>query len=76
MDIEKDAHPLLHAIGFDRLLHSDPAGIARVRFAPRPEFAHTNGTIVQGGFITAWLISSLNSSCTCSVSTALRKLST
>lgn len=55
MDIEKDAHPLLHAIGFDRLLHSDSAGIARVRFAPRPAFAHTNGTIVQGGFITAWL---------------------
>lgn len=55
MDIRKDAHPLLQAIGFDRLLHSDPQGLARVRFAPRPEFAHTDGTIVQGGFITAWL---------------------
>jgi uncharacterized protein (TIGR00369 family) len=55
MNIEQDARPLLQAIGFERLLHSDPAGVARVRFAPRPEFAHTGGTIVQGGFITAWL---------------------
>ena len=55
MDIRKDAHPLLQAIGFERLVHSAPEGLARVRFAPRPEFAHTGGTIVQGGFITAWL---------------------
>lgn len=54
-DIEIATQPLLNAIGFERLLHSDPKGMARVRFAPRPEFAHTEGTIVQGGFITAWL---------------------
>lgn len=53
--IERTAGPLLRALGFERLLHSDPQGVARVRFQPRPEHAHTGGTIVQGGFITAWL---------------------
>lgn len=48
--------PLLRTIGFDALLRTDAeAGTARVRFIARPEFAHTNGTIVQGGIITAWL---------------------
>ncbi|WP_038202566.1 PaaI family thioesterase [Xenophilus azovorans] len=55
MDIRNDARPLLQAIGFERLVHSAPEGVARVRFAPRSEFAHTEGTIVQGGFVTAWL---------------------
>lgn len=55
MDIQDDALPLLNAIGFERLLHSEPSGLARVRFAPRSEFAHTQGTIVQGGFVSAWL---------------------
>ena len=54
-DIETSTQPLLRAIGFDRLLSSHPQGVARVRFVPRPEFAHTDATIVQGGFITAWL---------------------
>lgn len=54
-EIERNAAGLLQAIGFERLLHSDAQGIARVRFQPRPEHAHTHGTIVQGGFITAWL---------------------
>ena len=58
-DIEISTQPLLRAIGFDRLLHSDPQGVARVRFVPRSEFAHTEGTIVQGGFITAWLDNSM-----------------
>lgn len=54
-DIERNTQPLLRAIGFERLLRSSPEGVARVRFQPRPEHAHTEGTIVQGGFITAWL---------------------
>ncbi len=54
-DIEIHTQPLLRAIGFERLLTSDPQGRARVRFAPRAEFAHTEGTVVQGGFVTAWL---------------------
>lgn len=58
-EIETNTQPLLRAMGFDRLLHSDPQGVARVRFAPRAEFAHTEGTIVQGGFITAWLDNSM-----------------
>lgn len=58
-EIETNTQPLLRAMGFDRLLHSDPQGVARVRFLPRSEFAHTEGTIVQGGFITAWLDNSM-----------------
>lgn len=27
----------------------------RAAFTVRPEFCHTNGTIAQGGFITAWM---------------------
>ena len=46
----------MHTIGFSQLLRSDAeAGIARVRFVARPEFAHSNGTVVQGGLVTAWL---------------------
>ncbi|AMM23476.1 PaaI family thioesterase [Variovorax sp. PAMC 28711] len=56
MALEDFPEPLLHTIGFSSLLKTDPeAGTARVRFIARPEFAHTNGTIVQGGIITAWL---------------------
>lgn len=48
--------PLLRTIGFADLIHIDAeSGTARVRFVARPEFAHTGGTIVQGGIITAWL---------------------
>ncbi len=56
MDLKDFPEPLLQTIGFSKLLKTDPeAGTARVRFVARPEFAHTNGTIVQGGIITAWL---------------------
>ena len=55
-DIEKFPSALMHTIGFDQVLRTEPeAGLARVRFIARPEFAHTNGTVVQGGIITAWL---------------------
>jgi acyl-coenzyme A thioesterase PaaI-like protein len=46
---------MLDTIGFERLLHTDSSGVAHVRFAARPEFAHTRGTTVQGGLIAAWL---------------------
>jgi acyl-coenzyme A thioesterase PaaI-like protein len=56
MDIQKFPSTLMQTIGFAELLRSDAqVGAARVRFIARPEFAHTNGTIVQGGIITAWL---------------------
>ena len=56
MENRQSIEPLLNTIGFAELLHTDAqAGTARVRFVARPEFAHTNGTIVQGGIITAWL---------------------
>ena len=56
MDAKDLPEPLLHTIGFSGLLHTDAdKGTARVRFVARPEFAHTNGTVVQGGIITAWL---------------------
>ncbi len=46
---------LMRAIGFDALLHTDPAGVAVVRYLPRLEHAHSDGRIVQGGFVTSWL---------------------
>ena len=46
---------LMRAIGFDAVLRTDPAGVAVVRYIARPEHAHSNGRVVQGGFITAWL---------------------
>ncbi|MGE0796989.1 MAG: PaaI family thioesterase [Lautropia sp.] len=46
---------LMQAIGFDAVLRTDPAGLAVVRYVARPEQAHSDGRIVQGGFITAWL---------------------
>jgi acyl-coenzyme A thioesterase PaaI-like protein len=56
MQIEKFPSALMHTIGFSEVLRTDAeAGSARVRFIARPEFAHSNGTVVQGGFVTAWL---------------------
>jgi acyl-coenzyme A thioesterase PaaI-like protein len=46
---------LMRAIGFDAVLRTDPAGIAVVRYLARPEHAHSNGRVVQGGFVTSWL---------------------
>ena len=47
---------LLDAMGFVRLLSVDPgAGRVRAEFDAQSRFCHTNGTTVQGGFITAWL---------------------
>jgi uncharacterized protein (TIGR00369 family) len=48
-------HDLMRAIGFDAVLRTDPRGFAVVRYVARPEHAHSNGGIVQGGFITSWL---------------------
>ncbi len=47
---------LMASLGGGRLLSwsADP-GRAEVEFTARRDFCHTNGTIVQGGFITAWL---------------------
>lgn len=48
--------PMLDTLGGAQVLSIDPgAGVVRVAFTARPEFCHTNGTIVQGGFVTAWL---------------------
>ncbi|MFT4100957.1 MAG: PaaI family thioesterase [Burkholderiaceae bacterium] len=47
--------PLLDTLGGARVLSVDAQGSPRVEFTARPEFCHTNGTIVQGGFVTAWL---------------------
>jgi acyl-CoA thioesterase len=47
---------LLESMGFVRLVHADPvAGTALAEFDALPRFCHTEGTIVQGGFVTAWL---------------------
>jgi acyl-coenzyme A thioesterase PaaI-like protein len=45
----------MRAIGFEAVLRTEPTGIAVVRYVGRPEHAHSDGHVVQGGFITAWL---------------------
>ena len=50
------ATELLDSMGFVRVLGVDrEAGRVRAEFDALPRFCHTNGTIVQGGFVTAWL---------------------
>ncbi len=46
---------LMQCIGFEKTLSLSPEGGAEVRFQARPAFAHSNGTVVQGGIVTAWL---------------------
>ena len=47
---------LLDAMGFVELLEVDAqTGLVRAHFDAHKRFCHTNGTIVQGGFVTAWL---------------------
>ena len=47
---------LLDAMGFVELLSVDAQqGLIRAHFDAQERFCHTNGTIVQGGFVTAWL---------------------
>jgi uncharacterized protein (TIGR00369 family) len=47
---------LLQSMGFVRVLQADrEAGRVRAEFDAQPRFCHTDGTVVQGGFVTAWL---------------------
>jgi acyl-CoA thioesterase len=47
---------LLESMGFVRIVAVDrEAGRVRAEFDALPRFCHTDGTVVQGGFITAWL---------------------
>ncbi|MEY4864184.1 MAG: hypothetical protein RLZ51_2279 [Pseudomonadota bacterium] len=47
---------LLDAMGFVELVSVDvDKGVIRAHFDAQARFCHTNGTIVQGGFVTAWL---------------------
>lgn len=47
---------LLESMGFVRIESFDrEAGRVRAAFDAQPRFCHTDGTIVQGGFVTAWL---------------------
>lgn len=47
---------LLDAMGFVELVEVDAQlGVVRAHFDAQERFCHTNGTIVQGGFVTAWL---------------------
>lgn len=48
--------PLLQLLGRKAVVDVDPAaGAMAVLFEGRPEHAHSGGTMVQGGIITAWL---------------------
>ena len=50
------ATELLDSMGFVRIVEADrEAGRVRAEFDALPRFCHTDGTIVQGGFVTAWL---------------------
>ena len=50
------ATELLQSMGFVRVVEVDrDAGRLRAEFDALPRFCHTDGTIVQGGFVTAWL---------------------
>ncbi len=47
---------LLRSMGFVRIVGFDrDAGRVQAEFDALPRFCHTDGTIVQGGFVTAWL---------------------
>jgi len=47
---------LLDSMGFVRIVSADAeAGVVRAEFDALPRFCHTDGRIVQGGFVTAWL---------------------
>lgn len=47
---------LLASMGFVRIVAVDAqAGLVRAEFDALPRFCHTGGTIVQGGFVTAWM---------------------
>lgn len=47
---------LLDSMGFVRIVAVDrETGSVRAEFDALPRFCHTDGTIVQGGFVTAWL---------------------
>jgi uncharacterized protein (TIGR00369 family) len=47
---------LLDSMGFVRIVGVDrQTGSVRAEFDALPRFCHTEGTIVQGGFVTAWL---------------------
>ena len=55
-DLPLPATELLASMGFVRILEADrEAGRVRAEFDALPRFCHTDGTIVQGGFVTAWL---------------------
>ena len=54
--VQLPATELLESMGFVRVVSADRAvGRVRAEFDALPRFCHTEGTTVQGGFITAWL---------------------
>lgn len=52
----RSGEALWDSLGGFRIVSWDPQRhCLRASFTVRPEYCHTNGTIAQGGFITAWL---------------------
>jgi len=52
----RSGRALRESMGNFHVLCWDPATrTARATFTVRREYCHTNGTIAQGGFVTAWL---------------------
>ena len=47
---------LLESMGFVQVLSTDrKLGVVRAEFEAMKRFCHTDGTIVQGGYISGWL---------------------
>ena len=54
--VSDDRSALMELLGGGTLLeYSDQEQKAVMRFDARPEFCHSDGKVVQGGFITAWM---------------------
>ena len=55
-DLPNPNPELMASLGGFSVVEADPgAGRVRMRFNALRRFCHSNGTTVQGGFITAWL---------------------
>ena len=54
--VSENRNDLMELLGGGTLVeYSDQAQKAVMQFEARPEFCHSDGKVVQGGFVTAWM---------------------
>ena len=54
--VSENRNDLMELLGGGTLVeYSDQAQKAVMQFDARPEFCHSDGKVVQGGFVTAWM---------------------